>query len=91
LCCFTFSSLVKAAASHLKFAVKTGLMATIIPYTSMTRVISQPTGNLALFPHTKQRVMRRAMRLKADKERNIPVQPPTTSREWLKEGTFFKI
>jgi hypothetical protein len=32
----------------------------------------------------KQRVMRRAMRLKADKERNIPVQPPTTSREWLK-------
>jgi hypothetical protein len=64
----------------------------------MTRVISQPTGNLALFPHTgksiqgrfelylgKHRVMRRAMRLKADKERNIPVQPPTTSREWLKE------
>jgi hypothetical protein len=32
----------------------------------------------------KQRVMRKAMRLKADKERNIPVQPPTTSKEWLK-------
>jgi hypothetical protein len=35
----TFSSLVKPAANYLKFAVKTGLVsATIILYTSMTRV-----------------------------------------------------
>jgi hypothetical protein len=45
---FTFSSLFKPAANLLKFAVKTGLVATIILYISMTRAISQPTGNLSL-------------------------------------------
>jgi hypothetical protein len=43
-------------------------------------------------PHLgKKRVRTRAIRLKADRDRNIPVHPPTLSSEWLKNTIPYQL